>query len=897
LQKTEFWPSVTYDRAVPTFKKVLGYEPGERISSHAQIMRYMEALAVAQPSRMRVFEYAKSWEGRKLVYAAIGSEANIGRLDEIRRTMGRLADPRHTSDAEARPLMASLPAVIWLGYGVHGNEISSPDAAMLTAYHLLAARQDKIVDDILAGVLVLLDPTQNPDGRDRFVHHFEESEGLAPDASPLAAEHVERWPGGRTNHYQFDLNRDWFAITQPETRGRIRALREWWPLVFVDLHEMGSESTYYFAPEADPFNPHLAANLREVLSWFGKNNARWFDQFGFSYFTREVYDNFYPGYGASWPCYYGGVAMTYEQASARGLLVRRSNESVFSFRDTVREHFVASISTAETAAHNRAGLIANFYQFRKTAIEEGSKESIREYLLPRRGDTSLVDKLASKLVEQGVEVKRAPAEFLCGGAHYPAGSYVVPLAQPAKRLIRVLLDANVPLEEKFMQEQERRRKKKLGDEIYDVTAWSMPLIYNVEAIPLAQPSPGSFELVHEGTPRGTVSGKATLAYLVPWGTTASARFLTAALRADLRVLSTDKPFTQRGRNFPGGTLIIKLSENAATVTDTVAQLAAASGAEVVGTDTGWVDDGVNFGSRYVVAMRRPIIALAWDQPVASGSAGHTRFVIERQYNYPVTPVRTELLATADLSRFSVIILPEAGPGAGYSGVFGTNGPRRLKDWVAAGGTLIGIGSATSFLADPRTGLLAISQENVPRPATEPPKVGEITPPAAVAPAAPATPGGPASIAAPAPDGRVPGKLFAKEEDYLKAIQPDSELPDDVQGVIVRARLDPDHWITAGVGETVTAMAAGRLIFTPIKLDKGVNAAVFVGPDRLVASGYMWEENRKQMAYKPLVAVQREGRGVIIAFTADPNFRAYMDGLNVLFLNAVFRGPAHARPAP
>ena len=448
VQKTEFWPSVIYDPAVPTFKKVLGYEPGERISSHAQIMRYMEAIATAQPSRMQMFEYAKSWEGRKLVYAAIGSEANIRRLEEIRRTMGRLADPRHTSDAEARSLMASLPAVIWLGYGVHGNEISSPDAAMLTAYHLLAARQDKIVDDILAGVLVLLDPTQNPDGRDRFVHHFEESEGLAPDASPLAAEHVERWPGGRTNHYQFDLNRDWFAITQPETRGRIRALREWWPLVFVDLHEMGSESTYYFAPEADPFNPHLAANLREVLSWFGKNNARWFDRFGFSYFTREVYDNFYPGYGASWPCYYGGVAMTYEQASARGLVVRRSDEKVFSFRDTVRQHFVASVSTAETAARNREGLIANFYQFRKTVIEEGSKESIREYVLPRRGDTSLVDKLASRLVEQGVEVKRATAEFQNGGAHYPAGSYVVPLAQPAKRLIRVLLDANVPLEGK-----------------------------------------------------------------------------------------------------------------------------------------------------------------------------------------------------------------------------------------------------------------------------------------------------------------------------------------------------------------------------------------------------------------------------------------------------------------
>ncbi len=214
--------------------------------------------------------------------------------------------------------------MLWLAYGVHGNEISSNDAAMMTAYHLLASRNDKLVDEILANVVLILDPAQNPDGRARFVHNFEIAEGLKADASQLAAEHNEPWPGGRTNHYYFDMNRDWFAMTQPETVGRIKAVQEWFPLAYVDLHEMGSDATYYFAPEANPYNPYITRAQRDSLEWFGRNNAKWFDKYGFNYFTREGYDEFYPGYGASWPLFHGSIGMTYEQASTRGLVVRKS---------------------------------------------------------------------------------------------------------------------------------------------------------------------------------------------------------------------------------------------------------------------------------------------------------------------------------------------------------------------------------------------------------------------------------------------------------------------------------------------------------------------------------------------------------------------------------------------
>jgi hypothetical protein len=880
----EYWPGTSYDPAIPTYAKVFGHEPGERILSPADLLKYLDALAAASP-RLRIFDYGKSWEGRRLVYAIVGSESNMRRLDEIRGNMQRLSDPRRTAQPEAARIMAGLPVVIWLGYGVHGNEISSPEAGLLTAYHLLAARKDKLVDEILSQVVVLIDPMQNPDGRDRFVHNFEQARGPDPDSSPVAAEHIEPWPGGRGNHYNFDLNRDWFALTQPETRGRIKMMLEWFPLVAADLHEMGSDATYYFAPEAVPYNPHLTKQQREGLDWFGKNNAHWFDQFGFNYFTRELYDAFYPGYGASWPAYHGAIAMTYECATARGLLIRRSDESILTFRDTIHRHFVASISTAETAARNRMRLLEEFYRYRQTAIEEGQQEKIREYILPRRGNTSAVDKLAALLVEQGAEVKRATAAFKSGERDYPAGSYVIPLAQPAKRLLRTLLDPQVSMEESFLKEQERRRTKKLPDEIYDVTAWSLPLLYNVEAAPSQETTPGSFELLKPGSlPAGTVVGdKTAVAYLAPWGTVAAGRFLAATLRDGLRVLSADKPFVHSGRGYPAGTLIIRTKDNPADLDARIRKMATASGAEVISAGSSWVDAGISFGSGDVVTVRRPAIALAWDSPTSSGSAGWARFVLERQVGYPVTVVRSSQLLSADLTRFNVIILPDqagrSGAG-GYASVLGADAPRGLREWVTRGGTLVAIGGAVSYLADPKVGLLAISQENQarsPEAAKKPDGAPEAAKPA---------PGAPA-------EARVAGKLLASEEDYRKAIQADSELPDPAPGAIVRARTDPDHWLGAGLPAVVTAVVQGAAIFTPAKLDKGVNAAVFLGPDQVFASGYLWEETRKQLAYKPLVVVQKEGRGSVIGFTADPNFRAYLDGLNVLFLNAIFRGPAHA----
>ncbi len=886
--KFEYWPGASYDPTVPTHKKVLGYEPGDHVSSHSQIMQYMDALAAATPNRMKVWEFAKTWEGRKLVYAAIGSEANIKRLPQIQADIKRLADPRKTSDADAKRIMGNLPAIVWLAYGVHGNEISSPDAALMTAYHLLASRNDKMVEDILAKTIVMILPLQNPDGRERFVFNYDVNAGLEADPNPQAAEHSEPWPGGRTNHYYFDMNRDWLAMTQPEIRGQIHALQEWLPLVYVDLHEMGTEATYYFAPDANPINPHLTKAQEENQNWFGKNNARYFDKFGFSYFTKETYDAFYPGYGASWPAYYGGISMTYENGSTRGLVVKKTDETIVTFRETVRRHFITSIATCETTAQHRTELLEEFFRYRKSAIEEGSKDQVREYILARKGDVTTVDKLAQLLVDHGVEVKRATAAFSNGSKPYPAGSYVVSLAQPAKRLIRVMMDSQVSMAEEFLKAEEARRKRRQPSEIYDVTAWSLPLQYNIEAATAGTVSEGKFEPVVLGNaPKGIVSGKAEVAYVIPWGTSGAAKMLTSLLHSNYKIVSNDRPFTLDGKRYELGALVLKVKDNPPSLEQDVRKLAESTGADVNAHNTSWADDGPTFGSSHFSSVRKPAVLIAWDRPAAGGSAGQARFVIERQFGYPTTVIRTEQFGAVNLAPYQTIILPDGGA---YAASLGVNGVRRLKEWVQTGGTLVAIGGAIQFLAAPATGLLSTAEENGLKEG------------AASAPATPATGGrggrgGAATetpAAAPAGEGaHVAPKIFVTPADFDLATQPGDELPGSLHGAIARVKVDREHWITAGVPETIYALVSGRGIYQPLKMDKGFNAAVFAGPDNVLASGYMWDEYRKQLAFKPFVMVERSGRGNVIAFTADPNYRAYMDGLNVLFLNAVFRGPAHS----
>jgi hypothetical protein len=882
-QEFEFFPGAQYDPTIPTLRAVVGHHHGERITSHAEAERYLKALAAAAPQRVRLEEHGVTWEGRTLYHLILASPANLARLDQVKAGMQKLADPRKTTDGEAESLIRDLPAVTWLAYGVHGNEISSTDAALLAAYHLLAAQDDETARLILDQSIVILDPMQNPDGRDRFVHYFRGTVGRWPDADPQAAEHNETWPSGRSNHYLFDMNRDWFALTQPETRGRIRAYLEWFPVVFVDLHEMGGNSTYYFAPPAQPYNPNLTGPQVEWLNRYGRNNARWFDRLRFDYFTREIFDSFYPGYGEGWPMFHGSIGMTYEQASARGLLFERSDKTTLHYRDSVRHHFVASLSTAETTAKNRQALLRYLYDYRKSAIQEGQREPVKEYILPPGRDPNRAAKLAANLMAQGIEVRRAEAAFTNArvrgyfedavqSKEFPAGTFVISLAQPAKRLIKTLLDKHVPAGKDWIDRQEMLRKKRLPQEIYDVTGWSLPLIYDVEIYTAEQPSSGHIPLLTAPpAPAGSVrGGQAHLAYVIAWGANSAAAALADLFRQQVRVHSSDRAFTLGQAKFPAGSLIIKVKDNPADLHARLEKLAAAHGVEVHPTDEAWVEDGVNFGSGWVRYLEPPKVALAWNDPTSSLSAGWTRYLLEQQYGVPVTLLHASRLAGADLSKYNVLILPDSF-GAGYTQRVGEAGARRIKDWVQAGGTLIAFSAATRWLTDEKVGLLATHRELRSGKPDKPEKEQK-----------------PAE-GKPSGDAKPPAEPY----DVEKAIQPDRELPDEIPGAILRAQVDGEHWLGFGYPGATNVLVESNTILAPLKLDQGRNVVLFEpNAGQVVLSGLVWEENRKQIAGKAYLLHQPHGRGHVVAFAEDPNYRAFCDGLNLLFLNGVLLGPAH-----
>lgn len=852
--QTPLISGATFDPAVPTVQAVLGYQSGDQITRPADVRRYFEALAAFAPDRMVTGEYGRTHEGRPLWWAAVGTPANIARLDLIKANSRALADPRRTTPEQARALIADQPVIVWMAYSVHGNEISPADAAMAAAHHLLASR-DPAVRAWLANTVVVFVPTQNPDGRDRFLNSFHAGYGGVPNPDPLSAERDEPWPSGRVNHDLFDLNRDWFIQTQPETRGHAALVLDWRPQVLVDSHEMGTDESFFFPPEAEPLNPLLTPQTLESREIIGRNTARRFDQAGVAYFNRQTYDAFYPGYGDGWPAYLGAVSMTYEQGSARGLAARRSSGEILTYRDTVRNHLIATLSTIEASSANHDRLLNNAYAYAQDGISGGRGGFI---LAPNPADPATIDRLAGLLVRSGVELSRATAAFAACGQSYPAGSYIVPLAQPQRRMAEVLLSRDVPVDPDFLAEQERRRSRGLGDQIYDVTAWSLPIMFNVPsarcaALPSVTTTAANADFVR---PVAVADPGAAYGYLVDPGV-AGLKLMTGALQAGLTVRSMERPFTKDGRRWPSGTLLIQRAGAPADLDATVAGLAAATGARVTGIADSWVSDGPSFGSDGAVLVRAPRIALAWDAPTSAPAAGATRYILEREFGYPVTVVRTENLGSSDLSDFQVVVLPDGG---NYAGELGEDGVAALRGWVERGGTLITLGRATRLMAAESSNLLDSRRQDA---ASE--------------------------------EEDQDAALIADEAHYRSLVGEADPGPSNVAGVLARADVDPEHWLSAGIAPQVAFLVMGSDIYAPLTRGQGVNVARFAGPDDLLLSGQLWDQNRRRLAFKPAVMVESLGSGQLIAFTQDPTVRGYLEGLKPLLINAVFLGPAHSSP--
>jgi hypothetical protein len=843
-----------FDPTIPTLTATVGHAPGTRITSPDQTYAYIKALADAAPDRVRLVQYAVSWEGRPLYYLVLSAPQNVERIEAIRADMANIA--------AGRPGNGTALPVTWLAYGVHGNEISSTDAALMTAYHLLAARGDERAARIMANTLVVIDPMQNPDGRARFVNNFLGATGIVPAADRQAAEHDEPWPSGRVNHYMFDLNRDWFTLSQPETRGKVAAIRQWNPVVVVDLHEMGGDQSYFFSPAAQPFNPNLSAAQIRAYELIGRYNAAAFDARGEPYFTREVYDLFYPGYGDTWNAHQGAIGSTYEQGSARGLVFARRDGTELTYADGVMNHFTASLATAAAVADNPARFLSDFAAYRSG--NAGGTTGRGAYVIDLGKRRWNAERLGRRLAAQGITVLRREGAASACGKSYPAGYLAVPQAQPAARLVKSLLDRDTPLPPDFLAEQERRRSQDLPHELYDVTAWSVGPMAGVD-VALCAAGAGGDSISADAPIAAKAEGAGDFAIAVPWNDSGQARLVALALREGIEGRVTDKAFTAGGRSFVRGTVVFPAGSNSPDKMARLAELAREIGAHTVALDNGWTDNGPNLGSSSFVRLTLPRVAVAWDNGISQLSAGALRYVLEQRLGLPVTPIRTQRIARADLSDYDVLLVPEGDP----SGVLGAGGQNAIRDFVRKGGVLVAIGDSLETFSGGDNPLLAIRREAA---------LGRE----------------PAAAGKNAKGELAEAQEIASDAEYRAAIRDQQALPDELPGALLNVVAERDHFLSAGYDDGAVVLATGTQIFTPLDRAQGVNVLRFAAPSGLIASGYVWEENRRQLAYKPYLMAQRQGRGLVIGFAHDPSTRAYLEGLDLLIANAVMVAPARVR---
>jgi hypothetical protein len=856
-------PELDADPQIPTLTQVVGHRWAQEISNHAEIERYCHALAKAAPDRCRLVNYGRSYQGKDLHFLIIASAANLARIEQVRQQNLALADPRVTPSERANAVAAQAPAVVWLAYCVHGDETSPSDAALLTAYHLLADRRPQ-TRDLLDKLVVIIDPLQNPDGRDRFVHFHRETRGGFEQDHPLASDRLERWPGGRSNHYYFDMNRDWYLQTQKESIARVAAFLTWKPQIFVDAHEMGPDSSFYFDPATDPYNPHTLPRQKDWHAKIGRQHAAWFDRHGFAYTNREMFDSFGPQYGSTWPILHGSIAILWEQAGVRGHVIARDDKTKLYYHDGVRHHYISGLATLEAAAKNREQLLKDFHANAADSVKLGSSGPVRGFVLLEGKRPARAAALAQMLLQNGIEVRRVSAETKLDAADIvreksqehviPAGSYFISLNQPASRLALTLLERHQDMGAKYIKRQEDRVKRGLPDEIYDATAWSVPLAFDVTCLAVSTtPTFASEAIVRAAASGKVVGGRAKLGYVLAGDDDNALAALCQWHRLGLRVHVFSEPTRLQNVSFPRGSLFLRVADNPDSIHDSVAAAAKTHGLPIHAIDDGYVEDGASLGGPNVHWSRPPRVLLAVDRPASYG-VGHTWYLFDQVWRYPVTRIAGRSLSQVPWDSFDVCVLP--------NGNYKSEAPteetvRRLKDWVQGGGTLILVGGAAAWAADEKVKLLASKLEH--RPSDEPPAAEK--------------------------------KDEVKELDDPTRTPPakkaDKKLPLAVPGVFLKATVDDDHFVTWGIGKDTMLHYNGDRIFTPLKVVDGKNLVAFSSGKDILVSGYCWPQTLSLLPGKPYVLYQKLGRGHVVAFADDPNYRAFSPQTQRLFFNAVF----------
>ncbi|MGA9115629.1 MAG: M14 family zinc carboxypeptidase [Bacteroidota bacterium] len=879
------------DPRIPPPDSILGHPLGERPVRHGKVLEYIRALEAAT-GRVRSFRMSEpTYEGRPLTYVLVTDEANMADLPRIKADLAALADPRTMSEERARDLIRKTPVCVWLAYSIHGDELSGVDASLAVLYHL-AAGEDSLTRAVRRDMIIIVDPIQNPDGRERYLAQIESFSSAVPHADGQSLQKGGFWPWGRGNHYLFDMNRDWFTLELPESRARMHALVEWHPQVVVDAHEMGQWDTYLFSPARAPFNLFLTPALRRWWETFASDQAGAFDERGWAYYTREWNEEWFPGYGSSWPLFAGAVGILYEQAGIVGS-VSRHDGSILSYGETVEHQYISSMANVGTALRNREGLLRHYHEHRKQAVERFGGGAPRAFLVAPGEHPDRAARLCDILRRQEVEVFTSSRGFRqtargyydtrAWAREFSPGTIVIPANQPQGFLIQTILGFDQRLPDSFLVEERRELLKNRGSRLYEVTSWSLLEAYALDAceaegvpgVPLSPWTPPnrSGGLIHPSPRQG---------FLLDATNEPGLRAAVDLLGAGVRMHAARKALDVEARAFPRGTVFMPVRSNGehlAALLDSVCRM---HGVTAEGVHSGRGASGPDLGGRELELLRAPKVALVAGGSTSFTSVGWTWHLLDQKLGVPASLLDIGQIGGLDLSIYNVLILPE---GRAYAAALGKPAIGKIRDWVEAGGTLIALGSGARFCADSAVGLSRA------RPRSQVlMKLGEYERAARNEMEADRPDIGSLGVweyrGADTSTGRKERRDQSPEE-----LQQADEMARlfGPQGSILRADLDTEHWLTFGMGARLPVMVTGG---TPLMAQHPPVRTVgrFASGESLRISGLLWPEARRAFALSSWCTVEEQGKGQVILFASQPNFRSSFPGAERMLANAVVFGP-------
>jgi hypothetical protein len=945
-----FFPGAHYDPAVPTVEDILGFALGDRFTSAAEIEACLMAWDEVSP-RTQLVEYARTYEGRPLYYLVVSTPANLARLEEIKAGMARLADPRGLADAEAQRLLASLPAVGWFSYCIHGNETSGSDAALAVCYHLTAA-VDREVTKMLDDLVVIIDPLMNPDGHERFFKQTQENRGRAPNVDDQSLLHRGYWPSGRMNHYLFDLNRDWIFCAHPETRGRVREIGQWRPLLVVDGHEMGPLNTYLFSPPRDPVNPNYPRRRWHWAGVFAADQAAAFDANGWLYYTGEWADDWYAGY-SSWAAFRGSVHILYEQARVAENAVRRPEGTLLTYREAVHHQITSSMANLRTLHAHAGELLAEFLAERQRAVGGDGPYAGRTFAIPPQDNGVRLRKFLDLMMLQGIEVYTMDKGFTAREAvdqlgrtrrdlALPAGTLLVPNRQPEAPLVAAMLEFDPHMSQETLQREREELLRGNESRMYDVTAWNITMLYGLRAFTLPMELPQSARLC-AAPPAAPIlplpSAESIVAFAFDGKDDRSLAAAARLLERGAQVRVADRDFTLAGHDCARGTALVTRIDNtrpgldlAGLVGEVARNIDLAPLPIVSGLGEGDLPD---LGGEHFRLLAAPRVALLARGGISAYDYGAIWYMLDQELGIRHSHLDEQRLTGMDLRRYNVLVLPDR-----FYGELPAEALKAIRTWVETGGTLIAIGSSAESIAkdEPQISQVRLLPDVLDRLDLYELQVlrewqvatGQAPPPSAVW-SHTASP----QLNWPWPEetkkdngpGKPKPEELRKRDDWLKIFMP--------QGAFLATRADPKHWLTFGcidgtpllvgsaVGNTAVLMAAAGVeapirlgLFTPVaatdtratgkaasktEQDRPPRIGWAPLPDgyelRLRMSGLLWPEAVHRLANAAYVTREKVGRGQVILFAAPPAFRGAALGARRILLNAIVYGPGLGASQP